>query len=235
MTTLGKLLRRLGHDKRGAIAAIFAVLVPVLVTIVGFGVETGIWYTVKRHNQSIADVAALSGAFEIAGGGSCATGWPSCASAQTDAKTNGFDVTDPTNTASTLTVTAPGGIQTVTATLKHQQTPLIVGYLMGTAPFTIFDQAVAQVQKIFSCITGVAKTGTTLHMSGSPTITMPNCTITSDSTSANSVKTNGSPTLDAYSIITAGGVNGGCTNLTGLALPPECGTTPPADRTPPST
>src|SRR5216683_136796 len=231
MTGLCTLLRRFGRDQRGAIAAIFAVLVPVLVAIVGFGVETGIWYTVKRHNQSVADVAALSGALEIAGGGSCATGWASCVSAKTDAKTNGFDVTDPTNTASTLTVTTPGGIQTVTATLKHQQTPLIVGYLTGTAPFTIFDQAVAQVQKIDACVSGIGTTGTSLLVKGgAPTISLPGCTITSDSTSANSIDTSGSAaTIDAYSIITAGGVDGSCKNVPGLTLPPTCSSAPPAD------
>ena len=54
MTGLCTLLRRLGRDQRGAIAAIFAVLVPVLVGIVGFGVETGIWYTVTIFTGYLA-------------------------------------------------------------------------------------------------------------------------------------------------------------------------------------
>src|SRR5579863_3272923 len=229
MTWFCELLRRLIRDQRGVFAVVLAVSLPVVAGILSFGIETGIWYSIKRHDQAIADVAALSGAFEIAGGGSCATGWTSCLSAKTDANSNGFDVTDSANSESTLVVTTPGGITTVTATLKHQQTPLIFSYFVGNTAFAIGTQAVAQVQKIDSCMAGVAKTGTTLHMSGSPSITMPGCEITSDSTSDNSIKTNGAPTIDAYSIVTAGGVNNGCSDITGLEVEPSCGATPPVD------
>ena len=58
--------RRLARDQRGVIAVVFALMFPVVAGILGFGVETGIWYTIKRHYQSIADVAAYSGALEIA-------------------------------------------------------------------------------------------------------------------------------------------------------------------------
>jgi len=35
---------------------------PVVVGILGLGIEAGIWWQVKRQNQAIADVAAYSGA-----------------------------------------------------------------------------------------------------------------------------------------------------------------------------
>jgi Flp pilus assembly protein TadG len=44
---LQKRLRKLGRDQCGAIAVVFALLFPVVAGILGFGVETGIWYTVK--------------------------------------------------------------------------------------------------------------------------------------------------------------------------------------------
>jgi Flp pilus assembly protein TadG len=229
MTWCCELLRRLTRDQRGAFAVVLAVSIPVVAGILGLGIETGIWYTIKRHDQAIADVAALSGAIEIADGGSCATGWSSCVAAKTDADANNFDVTASANSGSTIVVTTPGGVSTVTVTLQHQQTPLMVSYFLGTTPFTIGTQAVAQVQAIDSCMAGVAKTGTTLHMSGSPSISTPGCEITSDSTSQDSIKTNGSPTIDAYSIVTAGGVNGGCADISGLDVPPSCGATAPVD------
>src|SRR5687767_4260960 len=65
---LAGLFRRLGADRRGAIAILFAVMFPVLVGTLGVGIETGLWFGVKRHNQAIADVAAYSGALQLAFG-----------------------------------------------------------------------------------------------------------------------------------------------------------------------
>ena len=56
------LLRRLFHDKRGLSAVTVAVSLPVLFGVAGLGIDTGLWYTIKRQNQSAADAAALSAA-----------------------------------------------------------------------------------------------------------------------------------------------------------------------------
>jgi hypothetical protein len=62
---------------------------------VAFGVEVGLWYAIKRHNQTAADIAAISGAFELdAGQGYGLTAnamYPDiCALAKQDAANNGF-------------------------------------------------------------------------------------------------------------------------------------------------
>ena len=62
------LLRRLFHDKRGLSAVTVAVSMPVLFGVAGLGVDTGLWYAMKRQNQSAADAAALSAAYEVIGG-----------------------------------------------------------------------------------------------------------------------------------------------------------------------
>jgi hypothetical protein len=59
------------------------------------GVETGLWYAIKRQNQTAADMAAISGAFELdAGQGyglTADTMYPDiCAMAKQDAASNGF-------------------------------------------------------------------------------------------------------------------------------------------------
>src|SRR5690348_8536157 len=119
------LLLRLRRDERGAIAIVFAVMFPVVAGILALGIETGIWYGVKRHNQSIADVAAYSGALQIAS----ATGGDPAAAAKADALLNGFDFVDAANTASTVDVDST----TVTVTLRHDQTPLMVKSFLGSA------------------------------------------------------------------------------------------------------
>ena len=40
----------------------------MLVGLTGLGVETGLWYAIKRQNQAAADEAAISGAMEVAAG-----------------------------------------------------------------------------------------------------------------------------------------------------------------------
>src|SRR6266576_3096369 len=62
------------RDRRGAAAVIFAVTLLPLFAFAGLGVDVGLWYTIKRHAQSAADVAALSGAMELAAGKGVAGG-----------------------------------------------------------------------------------------------------------------------------------------------------------------
>src|SRR6266478_4130505 len=61
-------VRRLLHDTRGFTAVFLALTLSVLIGFSALGVETGLWYAIKRQNQSGADVAALSGAMELVGG-----------------------------------------------------------------------------------------------------------------------------------------------------------------------
>jgi hypothetical protein len=53
-------------------------------------------------------------------------------------------------------VSGTGTCQTVTVTLQHDQTPLMVSYFLGKNAFTIADHAVAQVQTtiVDSCLRG---------------------------------------------------------------------------------
>ena len=249
---LQKRLRQLGRDQRGVIAVVFAILFPVVAGILGFGVETGIWYSIKRHYQSIADVAAYSGALELAAGGTSAQ---AIAAAKNDASANNFPFSG-VNSTSSVTVD-PNGVcgasscQTVTVTLQHDQTPLMVSYFLGKNAFTIADHAVAQVQTdvIDSCLSGVGKTGTSLLVKGgAPTLTLPGCTITSDSTDAKSIDLKGSAAADitAAGIYTAGGTSPACTtanfsnvttlncNATVPPVNPYASVTPPTMPTMPS-
>jgi Flp pilus assembly protein TadG len=223
MTDACKLLHRLGRDQRGVIAVIFAIMFPVVAGILALGIETGIWYGVKRHNQAIADVAAYSAALEIAGGNPA----NAVTAAETDAKTNGFDFANSANTGSTVTVATSGPTtSTVTVTLKHQQTPLILRYFLGNNTFTIANQAVAQASATNACLAGVGgpNSGTFLLVGsflGTASVTMPDCTITSDSTSSSSIEIFnlfGDSTITAHTIYTAGGIQEFCF---------FCGTQPP--------
>ena len=53
-------------DRRGAIAIIMAIALPVVVGAAGLGVEAGKWYMIKRQAQTAADTGAFAGALELA-------------------------------------------------------------------------------------------------------------------------------------------------------------------------
>jgi Flp pilus assembly protein TadG len=82
-TSLGKC----ASDRKGVAAVVAALALTVLIGVVALGVETGLWYAIKRQDQSAADAAAISGAYEVAAG----QGYSDiCALAERDAATNGF-------------------------------------------------------------------------------------------------------------------------------------------------
>src|SRR5437763_11817803 len=86
---------RLWRDTDGTVLVLVALTMSALIGLVAFGVEIGFWYAIKRHNQTAADIAAISGAFELtAGQGYNLTAnamYPEiCALAKHDAASNGF-------------------------------------------------------------------------------------------------------------------------------------------------
>lgn len=223
MNWLASLFRGLRWNEEGAIAAAFVLLFPVVVGILALGFEANLWYDIKRHNQAIADVAAYSGALALAAAtGSGCTGTASgaavlssCASAYNDSNTNGFSFSDSKNTASTVSASDT----TVTVTLRHQQAPMLAGYFMGNSPFQIVNQAVATVQSQSSCASSTGGSGRGVVMNGNPTLSMPGCTITSNSTASNSIDLLGGSTVDAWSIYTAGGISDRGRSTLNLTVP----------------
>jgi Flp pilus assembly protein TadG len=87
ISVLWAISRKLARDERGVSMVIIAIGLAVLIGLTGLAVEAGLWYTIKRANQSAADMAALSGALELAANKT----YPDiCALAQYTAARNGF-------------------------------------------------------------------------------------------------------------------------------------------------
>src|SRR5439155_26707951 len=81
--------RRLLHDNRGVTIVLVAIVLSALIGFTGLAVDAGLWYTIKRYNQSAADVGALSGAMERVAGKPYSD---ICALAALGAKANNFTV-----------------------------------------------------------------------------------------------------------------------------------------------
>jgi Putative Tad-like Flp pilus-assembly len=210
--------RRLLRDNRGTTIVLVAITLPVLLGFVGLGVEAGLWWTIFRHNQSAADFAALSGAFELAAGKPYQT--DICALAQRDAARNGFTFqsfacpalsrgcTNPASgkmCANNPPVLGPsaGDLKAVEVILAQQQNTFFASLFLPNV--TIDARAVAKVQNNgLSCDTALDPTaGKAIQFQGNTTVNL-NCSFASNSTSPDSIDISGSTTLNANSLWTVG-------------------------------
>lgn len=243
-------MNKLWRDNRGAVLVMLAITIPVLLGMAGLGVDAGMWYVVKRHNQTAADMAAVSGALEVQGAeGYGFTGniYPDlCAMAQQDAANNGF-----TFTGFTCPTTSPGCTNPASGQMCANYPPVLgpnagnpnyVEVILAQQQATYFsslflpnvnilNRAVAYVKTFDqSCILALASTGPGVWAQGgaSSIINTGSCAITADSSSANAFNFVGNPTITAGTLTTSGGITGGTNNVS-LASPPMTGVAPTLD------
>ena len=200
---------RVWRDERGVSAIMVALSLTVLVGFAGLGVETGLWYSIKRQNQSAADAAALSAAYEILAGNTNLE--INLIPAATRAATqNGY-------TGNTPVVTYPYNDAIVNnavgVKLEKPQATLLTGLFLPSV--TIETKAVARVFPAApGCILTLSHTGEDVEVSGSSTLSAPDCSVmaaSTDNCAINDHDQGGS--ITAKYLITAGQVSygQGCT------------------------
>jgi Flp pilus assembly protein TadG len=62
-SAVSRSLLQLRRDERGVIAVIITLTLPVLFAFGALVINSGLWFTIKRQNQSAADAAAISAAY----------------------------------------------------------------------------------------------------------------------------------------------------------------------------
>jgi hypothetical protein len=197
-------LRRLQCDRRGATAVLVALAFTVLIGFTALGVETGLWYAIKRQDQSAADAAALAGAYERAAGQAYSD---ICARAKSDAASNGFIFQSYTcpNTSPACTNPSSGQMcannppvsgvnngddKAVEVFLNRQQSALLAGLFISDV--MIGTHAVAQVSLPgYTCDLSLAKTGTGISVTGSATLNLTGCGMAANSSDAASISFGG--------------------------------------------
>jgi hypothetical protein len=228
-----------------------ALLIPAFVGLAGLGAETGLWYAIKRQNQSAADEAAISGAMEVAANVADIT-----AQATTTATRNGFN----NNAPNTITVNNPpssgpnsNNQDAVEVILSQQQGGLFASLYMPNV--TIKTRAVALANSTGACVVALAPSGQdAVNVTGNATVDASTCNIYDNSNNSKALEVQGgSATLkvdNAYIVGTnpgdcAGPCNGNSTLTgtvkTGATMPnpldPYCGNDVApacANRTPPT-
>ena len=217
-----KASRLLWHDARGITLPLVALTLSALIGFTGLAVETGLWYAIKRQNQSAADVAALSGAFELL----AVQSYPDiCGFAQRDAQRNNFTFTSFTCPASSPGCTSPlsgqmcansppktpgtlnfNNSNAVEVILAQQENALFASLFLPNV--TIITRAVAVISVLDqSCILALDPSASNaIFIKGNPTLNEPNCSLVADSNSSSAIHLQGSATINADTLVTAGGV-----------------------------
>jgi hypothetical protein len=197
------------RDQRGIAAVLVALALTVLIGLVALGVETGLWYAIKRQDQSAADAAAISGAYEIAQcqGSQCPVYSEICVLAKRDAAINGFTFQSYTCPSTTPGCTNPssgqmcannppvsgasnGDDKAVEVILNRQQNTLFANLFLSNV--TIGTRAVAKVNLPgYTCDLSLAKSGTGISVTGSATLNLTGCGMAANSSDAASISFGG--------------------------------------------
>ena len=195
-------IARFSYDRRGVSATIVAIALPGLIGFSALSVETGLWYTIKLQNQSAADAAAISAAYQVIADKTSVTGNLIPAASEAAAQ-NGYS-------GSTPAVVYPYSdsivSNAVVVTLQQTQPGLLASMFLPSV--TISTEAVAVVKALDNlCILALATTGTGMVFGDSSSLDAPDCAVGANSTSASAIGIQGDiGSITAATFVTAGGI-----------------------------
>jgi hypothetical protein len=207
---------RFVRDNRGATAAVVAASLPVLIGFETLGVETGLWYMIKRQSQSAADAAAIAAAHEIIAG-KTDVGSELAPAASAAAARNGY-----TGTAPQIVYPYSDGIVTNGIAVLLQQSESVVGSLFLPS-VTIASRAVA-IPRVLDdvCVLALSTTGTGVAVDSASQLDATGCAVAANSTSSNAIDIRDhSGLLSASTLITPGQISFQGIPIDPASPPPE--------------
>ena len=196
-------LAKLRANQRGAIVIMMALMLPLLLGFTGLGVEVGSWFQNKRDIQTIADAAAVSGAYSAQS--SSATSASILADTTTDATLNGYSATTDTITSSNPptsgSYTTDVGAVEVNIT---RSVSLLFSSTFLNNNVSITARAVARTGESddTACVLSLDTSGAGVSVTGSGDVTFSGCEVASNSTepTALTVAGAGDLTTDCYTV-----------------------------------
>jgi hypothetical protein len=196
------LIARTLHDDCGASAAIVAIALPALIGFGALGAETGAWFTIKLRNQSAADAAAISAAYQVIAGKTnvFADLTPAASEAATQ---NGYAGNTPVVGYPYRDTIVGDGIAVI---LQQTQETLLAAMFLSSVSIT--NKAVAVIEILDNpCILALGTTSTDVELGPSTSLFMPNCSIATNSISSTSIELQGSSSVTAVTLVTAGEIS----------------------------
>ncbi len=198
---------RFWSDRKGGVAVLTAVALTGLLGAAGLGTEATLWYVAKRDMQAAADAAAFSAA-TAEGAGQNSTAFDDAANAVTTKYgfTNGSNgvVVAINNPPKNGSYTTNG--QAIEVIVSQTQTMLFSKLFMSSAP-TVSSRAVGLPgSSSGGCVMALDKGSVTdLSDSGSSTLTLNDCSLLVNSSSADALNLSGSVQISAEAAYIVGG------------------------------
>ncbi len=194
-----------------------AAVLPVLIGFGALGVETGLWYMVKRQNQSAADAAAIATAYEVIGGKINVAGDLTPAASEAAAQ-NGY-------TGTSLKVVYPysDSIATNGVAVFLQQSKRVLFGSIFLPSVTVATKAVSVVRVLDDvCLLARATTGTGVEVDSASQLDAIGCAVAANSTSPNAIDIQSSTgLLSAATLVTSGEISLRGVPIDPTAPPPE--------------
>jgi len=200
------LVRRFLRSRKGNIAIISALMMPVIVGFCGLAGETAYWYYRHRDIQGAADLGAFGGAAVLRSGGNNSSAIT--AAAKADAVTNGWRQTN-----GTIQVNWPPtsgswqNQQSVQVVLTENQTRYFSKLFNGNGTVPITVRSTATVLSAGpACILGLNNTASgTVTFWGNSTANLVNCNVATNSGNATGFMQGGSSTAWTPCVYSSGG------------------------------
>jgi hypothetical protein len=187
---------------------------PILVGAAALGTEVGYWMQQQQKMQDAADSAVFAAATYYGPNPTAGSGVTNAATSV--AASYGFiHLLSIQAGSSTITVAQPptdgpstGRVGSVEVTIQRDY-PRMLSALFGNTPVTISARAVAKTKGAYGCVLALdASAAASAAIQGTPNITLQNCSLYDDSSSATAVSGGGSASLTAASIGVVGGITG---------------------------
>lgn len=217
MPSLLGAIARIFNDDSGTSATIVAIALPALIGFGALGAETGVWFTIKLQNQSAADAAAISAAYEVIASKTNVTAelTPAASEAAAD---NGYNGSAPAVIYPYTDAVVSNGIA---VTLRQTQRALLAAMFLSDV--TISNKAVAVIEVLDNpCILALGTGGAGVEVAADTALGMPNCSAVANSTSASAILLHDSTSsIIAATLVTAGEVSFGATPIDPAAPPSE--------------
>ena len=197
-------IARCSHDTCGASAMVVAIAVPGLIGFGALGAETGLWYTIKFRNQSAADAAAISAAYEVLAGKTDVTGdlTPAASEAATQ---NGYTGTTP---AAVIYPYSDSLVSNgVAVALEQTQGTFLASMFLSGVKIATKSVAVIEVLEN-PCILALGTSGRDVEISDLSGIDMPECSAAANSVGNSAIDLHGSTSsITAATLVTPGEIS----------------------------
>jgi hypothetical protein len=190
------------REEDGAVLLLWALLLPIVAGCLGLGVDAGSWYLRKRDLQSVADAAAIAGAYE-------ATVESRVATAASEVARNGFGsgsgvsvvANNPPLSGSNMT-----DASAVEVVLSQPQQLAFSAVFLEESPIVNVRAVALRLPAGYACVLALDTSAQyALEFQGNSTINMEDCIAASNSNANISAIVSGSAVLNAQTLYTVGG------------------------------